>query len=191
MILIAGGDSMIWGSELADSPHGGKNGYSFRTFTALLTDEETEYICAAYPGSSNADIAQNVRDAINSNQGPLFVIVCWTWPSRDKILTSKRVIQQLGEYLNYHQIPHLFTCVDNCLFDVIDKNNLNMENWYLFPPAVEEYNTTTPRGFYQWAIENKYKVGPDGHPLEAAHVDAAIMIKEKFNEMVKKHYQLG
>jgi hypothetical protein len=35
-------------------------------------------------------------------------------------------------------------------------------------------------------VENKYKVGVDGHPLEDAHKDAAELIKEKFNELVKK-----
>jgi hypothetical protein len=32
-------------------------------------------------------------------------------------------------------------------------------------------------------------VGPDGHPLETAHQDAALLIKDKFNEMVKKHLE--
>jgi hypothetical protein len=64
-----------------------------------------------------------------------------------------------------------------------------MEHWYMFPPAEEEYNTQTPRGFYQWAVENKYNIGADGHPLEDAHRDAAELIKEKFNELVKKSDQ--
>jgi hypothetical protein len=29
-------------------------------------------------------------------------------------------------------------------------------------------------------------MGTEGHPLESAHHDAAILIKEKFNELVKK-----
>jgi hypothetical protein len=45
--------------------------------------------------------------------------------------------------------------------------------------------TTDPRGFYQWARENKYPVGTT-HPLEAAHADAAKLMQEKFNELVKK-----
>ena len=189
MIIVAGGDSIIWGSELADSPHGGADGYSRRTFTALLA-EHNEYKCAAYPGCSNADIAQQVKQALHGLGGTPFVIVCWTWPSRDKLFTSNRVVKNLQEYLEYHQIPYLFTCVDNCLLEVLDQPNLDLSNWVMFPSATEEYLTTTPRGFYQWAVENKYKVGPDGHPLEAAHLDAAIILKEKFDEVVKKHYQL-
>ena len=48
--------------------------------------------------------------------------------------------------------------------------------------------TKEPRGFYQWAIENKYKIGTT-HPLEEAHKDAAKLIEEKFNAMVKKFVQ--
>ena len=59
MIIVAGGDSIIWGSELADSPHGGPNGYSRNTFPALLAGEN--YVCAAYPGISNYEIANRVK----------------------------------------------------------------------------------------------------------------------------------
>ena len=58
----------------------------------------------------------------------------------------------------------------------------------MFPAGQGSDQTEAPRGFYQWAVENKYNIGPDGHPLEQAHHDAEILIKEKFNELVKKHY---
>jgi hypothetical protein len=70
--------------------------------------------------------------------------------------------------------------IDN-LYDQID---WEIGSW--FPPGTEANETLTPRGFYQWAVENKYKVGPQGHPLEDAHQDATELIKEKFNELVKK-----
>jgi hypothetical protein len=38
-------------------------------------------------------------------------------------------------------------------------------------------------------VENKYPVGPDGHPLDQAHQDAALLIKDKYNELVKKHLE--
>jgi hypothetical protein len=188
MKLIAGGDSFVWGSELADSPHGGINGYSRNTFTALLA-QDYDYICTAYPGYSNFEIAQGLRLAIESIVEIPFVVACWTWPSRDKTHISNRVIKDFEHYCEYRQIPYLFTCVDSHMFEVVDQNNLNMDCWYLFPPAVEEYNTQTSRGFYQWAVENKYSIGPQHHPLEDAHADAANLIKEKFNELVKKYYQ--
>lgn len=181
-MLVAGGDSIVWGSELIDSPHGGVNGYSRCTFTALLAG--TDYVCAAYPGISNYEIAQRARKELHKGQ-PKEVIICWTWPSRDTVYSSPRVILEFQQYCEYHQVPYLFTCVDNCLIELLDPKT-NMEHWYLFPAGTEPGDTLTPRGFYQWAVENKYSMAPDGHPLEQAHADAAELIKEKFNELVKK-----
>ena len=183
--VLAGGDSFIWGSELADSPHGGLDGYSRSTFPALLA---TEYTCVAYPGLGNAEITRRIKEACRHAVYDL-VIVCWTWPTRDDHLTGDRQIVELQQYLESYNIPYLFTCVDNCLIDLLDPKT-NWDHWYLFPAGTEPGDTSTPRGFYQWAVENKYKVGPDGHPLEAAHADAAVMIKDKFDEVVKKYYQL-
>jgi hypothetical protein len=181
MITVAGGDSMIWGSELADSPHGGPDGYSRNTFAALLAGDE--YHCSAYPGIGNKKIYSRIRDDLTWIKC-CGVIVCWTWPSRDNELDSDKWILELQQYLKFYDCPYLFTCVDNC---VITANlDINWDNWFMFPPGQGEDQTKTPRGFYQWAVENKYSIGADGHPLEDAHKDAAGLIKEKFNELVKK-----
>lgn len=185
MIIVAGGDSFIWGSELADSPHGGPNGHSRKTFTALLAGDN--YVCAAYPGISNYEIAQRTREELHNGQ-PKSVIICWTWPSRDKIYTSPRAIQQFQEYCEYHKFPYLFTCVDNCLIELLSPKT-NWDNWYLFPAGTETHDTQQPRGFYQWAVENKYNVGPEHHPLEDAHSEAAKLIRSKFDELVEKFNQ--
>jgi hypothetical protein len=188
MIIVAGGDSIIWGSELKDSPHGGPNGYSRRTFPALLSSEN--YICAAYPGIGNREIARRVIDAVEQlifTNIPQMVLVCWTWPTRDNAVDSDDIIIELQQYLNLHSIPYLFTCVDNCIIN--NNSKIHWDNWYLFPAGTKVNETSTPRGFYQWAIENKYNMGTDGHPLESAHQDAVILIKEKFDEVVKKHLQ--
>lgn len=99
----------------------------------------------------------------------------------------------LQTYLKHNNIPYLFTAADNIVFayqtdpqliyywDMVD-----FDNWFMFPEANESWNTQSPRGFYQWAIENKYPIGPFQHPLEEAHQDAAKLIKEKFNELVTK-----
>lgn len=177
--VLAGGDSFVWGSELADSPHGGPDGYSKSTFPALLADK---YVCAAYPGASNKDIEQQIRSHLTWMNSDVFVLVCWTWPSRDNHTDSDRYITSLQTYLNFHNYKYLFTCADNCVVT----GALDYSNWYFFPPATENWLTTEPRGFYQWAVENKYKCGPEQHPLEKAHQDAAALMREKFNELVKK-----
>ena len=188
MITVAGGDSHIWGSELADSPHGGPNGYSRSTFPALLAGDN--YVCAAYPGIGNKEIKRRVIDACNPLiyvNLKIIVLVSWSWPSRDNNINSDDDILELQQFLELHNILYLFTCVDNCV--VTNNLKINWNNWYMFPSGTNPGDTLTPRGFYQWAVENKYSIGPDGHPLEAAHQDAVLLIKENFNELVTKLIQ--
>jgi hypothetical protein len=180
--VVAGGDSFVWGSELADSPHGGLDGYSHSTFPALLA---TRYVCAAYPGIGNREIAQRVRDYLNWMRNDVVVIVCWTWPSRDGVVDSDHTITSLQQYLEYHQYRYLFTCADNCVVT----GRLDYSNWFFFPPGQAPHDTPTARGFYQWAVENKYDCGADNHPLEQAHRDAAELMQETFNELVTKPIQ--
>jgi hypothetical protein len=175
--VLAGGDSFIWGSELADSPHGGPNGYSHNTFSSLLA---TTYICVAYPGLGNKEIAQRVRDYLTYMKNDVFVLVCWTWATRDNEIDSDIHIKNLEDYLQYHKYKYLFTCADNCIIT----GKLDYINWFMFPPGLNPQDTQEPRGFYQWAVENKYKCGKENHPLEQAHQDAAILIQGKFNELV-------
>lgn len=111
-----------------------------------------------------------------------------------EIYNSIKEILYLQNYLKKRQIPYLFTCADNKLFynytiNSADKyissivNEIDFDNWYWFPPGTKGNETKEPRGFYQWAMENKYPVGTT-HPLEEAHAAAAELIKEKFNELV-------
>jgi hypothetical protein len=113
------------------------------------------------------------------------VIVCWTWPSRDDELDSDKWIIGLQQYLKFHDYPYLFTCVDNCI--ITDNPEIDWDRWYMFPAGQGADQTETPRGFYQWAVENKYSVGAEGHPLEQAHRDAEKLIKERFDELVTKN----
>jgi hypothetical protein len=66
-------------------------------------------------------------------------------------------------------------------------NQVSWENWFWFDAGIQENETRIPRGFSQWAVENKYSIGTGGHPLEGAHRAAAFLIKEKFDELVNKH----
>jgi hypothetical protein len=261
MKIVAGGDSFIWGSELADCPNTGPTGYSHQTFPAILS-KDYEYQCAAFPGNGNDSIARMIVNACEKiKDEKQVVLVSWTFPGRyefniqttqgkrwevinswsvgkqytnaddiDKnkvvdlfknkvdllgigkfaesyfanvgfleyweVYTSLKEIVYLQNYLIVNNIPYLFTCADNSIFNSHTLNNpddtiqslynqINFDNWYFFPAGVGTNQTETPRGFYQWAVENKYKVGVT-HPLEDAHKDAAELIKEKFNELVKK-----
>lgn len=179
--VAAAGDSFIWGSELRDCPHGGPDGYSRSTFPALLA-KDYRYQCVAYPGASNKQILEQVLQLTAD-----VVVVSWTWPTRDNKLNSDTEILTAQEYLNANGIPYLFTCADNCL--ITDNSLIDYSRWFMFPviPNTGWHPNEDPRGFYQWALEHKYELAPrDKHPMEQAHIDAASLMKEQFDEMVKK-----
>ena len=107
-----------------------------------------------------------------------------------EIYSTLKEIVYLQNYLIVNKIPYMFTCADysfvesytiknpdvtiQSLFDQVD-----FSKWFIFPDN---------KGFYQWAMDNKYPIG-DTHPLEAAHRDAALLMKDKFYELVKKHLE--
>lgn len=236
MIIVAAGDSFIWGSELKDSPHGGPNGFSQQTYTALLAKQhDIEYVCAAYPGNANNAISRMAIDACSKNEN-VFLIATWTYPQRsefyfkDKWVSinswhttekefSREYFKHVGNseyyelysvlkeilflqnYCKTNHIPYLFLTADNHFYlheNYVRSKDASLENlfnqidwcnWFWFPPGLSEWETCAPRGFYQWAAENKYKVGKEGHPLEEAHQDAAGLIRNKFNELVEKYNQ--
>lgn len=117
-----------------------------------------------------------------------------------ELYTSLKEIVFMQNYLKINNIPYLFIPADTSFYqndnyfrsrdEFVDDlyNQIDWDNWFFFPPGQLKSETQGPRGFYQWAVENKYKVGTT-HPLEDAHADAAKLIKEKFNELVEKHNQ--
>jgi hypothetical protein len=114
-----------------------------------------------------------------------------------EIYLALKEIVFLQNYFVTNNIPYLFIPADNCFYNhpnyyrqkdaYLDSlyNQINWNEWFFFEPGIRPNETQEPRGFYQWAIENKYPVGTT-HPLEEAHAAAANLIKEKFNELVTK-----
>jgi hypothetical protein len=108
-----------------------------------------------------------------------------------EIYTSLKEIVYLQNYLKINNIAYLFSCVDTSIFYNYTIDNadtfilslykqIDFDRWFLFPSI-----QGNQKGFKQWALDNKYPAGAL-HPLEDAHRDAAELIKEKFNELVKK-----
>jgi len=241
MILVAGGDSFTWGTEMADCT---ETVYSQSTFPALLARAQgLDYQCVARPGNANDAIARMVIDRCETVTDTPVVIVAWsfvtryefrfTYPINSPIspwcsitpdlnkaqvhhfandffkhvgtdpdyqkYNTLRAIILLQTYLEQKSIPYLFLPTDNHFYvsntagaDPIVAtlyNMVNWDHWFFFPGATEAWNTTDPRGFYQWAVETKYKCGQYQHPLEDAHRDAAQLIERKFNELFKKTLQ--
>lgn len=113
-----------------------------------------------------------------------------------ELYSSLKEILFLQYYLKTNNIPYIFLSADNHFYDHpnyyrqkdqhIDSlyTQIDWDSWFFFERGVGFNQTKELRGFYQWAVENKYAIGTT-HPLEHAHYDAAILIKEKFNELVK------
>jgi hypothetical protein len=111
--------------------------------------------------------------------------------------SSLREMMRLQDHLTARRIPYLFTLADNwfekafCLREP-DKvmgsmyHNLDWRRWFFFPQGERYPKTTTPRGFYQWAVEEKYQQGPQLHPLEAAHKQAAKLMSDRFLTAISK-----
>lgn len=82
--LIAGGDSFIYGSELADCiDNQGREQVSHLTFPALIAQEAgMEYECVARPGYSNSAIRRTVMDACERLKDIDLVVVSWSFNGR-------------------------------------------------------------------------------------------------------------
>jgi hypothetical protein len=114
-----------------------------------------------------------------------------------ELYSSLKEILFLQFYFERNNIPYMFVSADNHFYhhpnyyrqkdEFIDSlyNQVDWNNWFFFEGGTESNHTKEPRGFYQWATENKYPIGTT-HPLEEAHQAAAELIKDKFNELVKK-----
>jgi hypothetical protein len=74
-VLIAGGDSFTYGSELPSQEH---------TWANLLAKRKGWNICnTAKPGYSNSAIRRNVMNAVNQYKDlDLYVAVMWSFPNR-------------------------------------------------------------------------------------------------------------
>lgn len=136
---------------------------------------------------------KNARDTGISNFAKQFYKDIGNSEYYELYSTFKEIVF-MQNYLKVNNIPYLFTtadwqeenytrCCDVFLSSLYD--SIDWENWYFFPAGTRFNETQKPRGFYQWAVENKYKIGTT-HPLEKAHKDASILIQEKFNEMVNQ-----
>ena len=114
-----------------------------------------------------------------------------------ELYSSLKEILFLQFYFEQNNIPYLFIPADNHFFqhpnyyrqqdvyvDALYKQ-IDWSKWFFFDAGRRPDETKEPRGFYQWAVENKYPIGTT-HPLEEAHVAAAELLKEKFNELVTK-----
>jgi len=82
-LLIAGGDSFVYGSGLSDHDST-RWEHSLKTWPALLAQElSRQYVCRAVPGHSNTAIARTVMLSCQQARAQdILVVVNWTFLSR-------------------------------------------------------------------------------------------------------------
>lgn len=92
-LLISGGDSFTWGSELESGP----NGYSHQTWSYLLANKlDYEYSCVAKPGGSNSAICRKIVSEVvkqSFNHKKIVVAIMWTFTHRDEIRLRDGITQ--------------------------------------------------------------------------------------------------
>ena len=120
-----------------------------------------------------------------------------------EVYQSLKEIVLLQQYLKTNNIPYMFTHADDSFKPHSTNTNISVktlynqvdwDQWFIFPDQSKQsdiasnnfYQTTLPNGFYKWAVNNQYPIGEKNHPLTQAHVDAAKLMQEKFNEIFKK-----
>ena len=87
-LLISGGDSFTWGSELPDQYLDyEKDIPSQLTWSAKIAQHyNMDYICAAKPGCANSTIARRIIKEIAAHKGKeIYVAIMWTFTHRSEI----------------------------------------------------------------------------------------------------------
>lgn len=88
-ILLAGGDSFTYGSELPDCTN---TVFSNMSWSALIAKrKQLDYNCIAKPGSGNASIMRRVIESVESTDNIGLVAVMWTWPGRIEIKANDHI----------------------------------------------------------------------------------------------------
>ncbi len=201
-MLIAAGDSIVFGSELSDEYLTPSN----LTFPALYAKQlNLEYKCLAYPGISNSTIARTVISFLEKNIADI-VIVCWTFPNRQEFHFNNKwttlngwIHNPDGEYSKevvdfsktYFNLAHSDYYEKYAMLKeiLLLQNYLKVKNQrYIFTANTRidfsncDYNSAVDwsqwvwfngEGFWDWANRQKFPKGPEGHPLEQAHEEGS------------------
>jgi hypothetical protein len=110
MILVAGGDSFIFGTELKDQIDPNP---SLNTFTALLASiNNLEYSCAAYPGNANNAISRMTItecEQLRSQGKSIAVMISWTYTDRFEFRFNYNTEQKISPWYSINS----WTCEDD------------------------------------------------------------------------------
>ena len=114
--LLSAGCSLIYGSELSDSPnYSGQDPPSLKTWPALYaTSRNYDYKTCACCGISNQGIARYVMDAVELIN-PDFVVVQWTFFNRHEIRLNDPTLN--NNQSHYYLLTPYLSEDDNSYYD--------------------------------------------------------------------------
>ena len=178
--------------------------HSLSTWPALVAKKlGIEYDCMTIGGRGNHWISMSVSTYLEKHRDALFIIN-WSWFERfdyidvvtgEWTVTHPRHTDQLDHYFYKHidserwnlhrnlqqihsticlleqnSIDFIMTCIDPMLY--------NKENFVTPLQAQVNHYIVNFYGytFLEWAKHKNFEIGPGGHPLEKAHVEAAKYI---------------
>lgn len=165
MTIVVGGDSFIYGSELADGvtpfdPNGtepAREIVSQSTFTALLVqDMSQEYTCVAYPGYANSAIRRTVMNACEQTKDTSLVVVCWSFPGRYEFRFNYDTEEQ---WVNWGSI-NPWSAIDDV--DII-KKDFKSDNDVILEHHINNLNRANRTGVSTFAKTFYQHVGSNGH----------------------------
>ena len=178
--------------------------HSLSTWPALVAKGwRAEYDCMAIGGRGNHWISIMVSTLLEQHRDALFIIN-WTWFERfdymdvetgEWTVTHPRHKDKLDHYFYKHIDSDKWNLHRNlqqihstiCL---LEQNNIDFIMTCMDPMLYDTKNFVTPLqaqvnhyivnfhgyNFLEWAKHKDFAIGPNGHPLEKAHAEAAKYI---------------
>ena len=132
-LLIAGGDSFTWGSELPDC---NGRGFSRSSWSALLAEQRSlSYHCVAKPGSSNQSIARRVMEAVEQTDDIEHVAVMWTYVSRYELRLMNHLEKKLKEI---EQQTDALSEIDSGWLNITKWQSMSLEDKLESFPAMKQ-----------------------------------------------------
>ena len=105
---------------------------------------------------------------------------------------------EIKDYLQICNVTSGYTSELETPMDIVDgmRKEIKFDEWFNFSCRLDNKKHEFPRissvGFWNWASESKhtgplknkkYRLGPEDHPLEEAHQDAAVLIYDKISNI--------
>lgn len=180
MILVAGGDSFTYGSELSDGvtpldPTGTQPArpiVSQSTFPALLAkDFNMEYKCAAYPGFSNSAIRRSTMNMCEQTSNVGLVIVTWSFPGRYEFRFSYDTEEGQGNW--YNLTP--WSTIDD--IEII-KREFKTDNPVILEHHINNLNRVKRTGISDFAKTFYQHVGGSGYWESYKSLSEIVMLQQ-------------